>query len=236
MFKEFIDNDPRKDRDYITVTDESLTKRCESMLPPHLILGKTILDVGCSLGAMGRWSFEHGCLSYEGVEIQDGYRDKAKQLLSNYPQSQFYKFIGEVDKTYDIVIAAGILNSIDDQMGFIRNLCSKSNDYIIIEMPYLPSNDAIIHLCTTGKMINYHDVNNPYVGISFVPSILALTHMLAICGFQVDKRIFPEKIIGSHDPYNDLNKNYPRCILQFRKSKLKINSLEDVVRNNNVGV
>jgi hypothetical protein len=233
MFTNFIINDPRKDREYITITEESLTKRCNAMLPADFIAGKSILDVGCALGAMGHWSVLHGCSSYTGIEIQDKYRNKGQELL---PNVKFYKFLEETTDKYDIVIAAGIINGVDDQLGFIRKLCDRSNKYVIIETSYLSTQDSIIHVTEDGKMINYNDVAEPYVGISFVPSIQALNIMMKVSGFQFEKRIFPEKITSCHDAYNVFQKSYARCILQYQKSNTYIKSLEEIVRSDNVDI
>ena len=236
MFTDFIINDPRKDRGYVTITEESLTKRCEAMLPAELVSGKNILDVGCALGAMGQWALAHGSSSYTGVEIQDTYRDKSKELLSNFDNVKLYKFLDDVPGIYDIVIAAGVINGIEDQLGFLRKLSLKSSQYIIIDMTYLPTSGPVIKVVEDGKMIKYQDVNSPYTGVSFLPSIQALTTMMKVCGFQFNRRIIPLKVLNSHDPYNNCEDGHGRCIVQYQKVGENLKSLEENIRNSNVGI
>ena len=88
---EFIDLDPRKNRPKQTkddqgfdilsypVTIEFMNLRHSVMVPPEIIKGKTILDVGSCMGATGAWSLYHGAKDYTGVEIQKYYLNKSRE-------------------------------------------------------------------------------------------------------------------------------------------------------------
>mgnify|MGYP003349468400 CR=1 FL=1 len=96
MFEKYVLYDPRNNREFSTVTEESLLKRCECMLPKHLIENKSVLDVGSALGAMGEWSTLNGCSLYGAVEIQDTFLNKSKELLAGR-SCNFYKTIEEIN-------------------------------------------------------------------------------------------------------------------------------------------
>ena len=225
---EFIVGDPRKDRPNIRVTSESMSKRCAVMLPESLIKGKSVLDVGSAAGAMGCWCSENGANKYHGVEIQEGYRKVSNDLLSKYTNTKIWHYLGNTDDEYDIVVAAGVINGVSNQYEFIQKLCSKAKEYLIIEASYLNTEEALIKVFD-GNMINYHDVNNPYRGVSFVPSIPALTIMAEINGFEFDERLYPEPILNSHDPYNNLQESHSRFIVRYKRSNSKVTSLEEAI-------
>ena len=60
-YPEFIEEDIRKDRADFKVTSETMTKRCQAILPKQMIAGKKILDIGSALGARQAY-----CVRYYG--------------------------------------------------------------------------------------------------------------------------------------------------------------------------
>ena len=86
---EFIEQDVRKWRDYIPINRLSLTTKCEALLPKTLIEGKTVLDLGSCLGAMGHWALSYGAKSYHGVEVQDKFVDQSRILLKRWGNKAF---------------------------------------------------------------------------------------------------------------------------------------------------
>ena len=49
LYPEFVEDDTRKDRKFgYQISEDFLNKRYNSLLPPHIIEGKTILDLGSS--------------------------------------------------------------------------------------------------------------------------------------------------------------------------------------------
>lgn len=225
-FTPFVDNDPRKDRATVTVTVESLTNRCEVMLPPELIKGKSILDVGCALGAMGHWSLENGAYQYDGVEIQDGYKDKARELLASYDNSNIYKFLGYTSESYDIVVAAGVIHGTLDLISILHQICSKAREYVIIETHLDDGVEPSIAL-TMGNMINFADVNKPFSGLQMVPNRPAIDLLMKCNGFDLDADLFPKPILGSHDAYNTRT-GADRFIARYKRSS-KMDTLEEAI-------
>ena len=231
QYPEFVELDPRKDRSTVTVTSESLTKRCEVMLPPELIKGKSILDVGCALGAMGKWSMEHGAHSYHGVEIQQQYKQRSKELLKDYPTASIYKFLGNTSDSYDIVIAAGVIHGVLDLVGFLQKICMKSREYVILETHLIPGNEPSIDL-TSGNMINFNDVNKPFSGLQLMPNRPAIDLLMACNGFSLDANLFPKPFVHSHDAYNSKTGS-DRFIARYKRGTNKVKTLEESI---NVGI
>ena len=93
MFNEYVNADIRKNRTTATVTEESLTNRFEVMLPAWLIKGQRILDLGSALGAAGHWCLHHGAAHYTGVEIQESYAVKSRELLSSSYDTELFEII-----------------------------------------------------------------------------------------------------------------------------------------------
>ena len=232
QYPEFINLDPRKDREILTVTAESLTKRCQVMLPQELIDGKTILDLGSALGAMGKWSLENSASLYHGVEIQKGYRDKSRELLLEYSTVNIFNTIDEVENQYDIVIAAGIIHGVFNIVELLKNICSKSLLYVIIESHLIDNNEYPSIILREGNMINHSGLDNTFCGMQMVPNRPAIDILMGVNGFILDKELYPEPIIYSHDAYNSKT-GADRFISRYVRTDSKIKTLEEAI---NVGI
>lgn len=233
-FSEFVKNDPRNARDEHLVTDESLTKRCEAMLPPEFVKDKSVLDIGCALGAMGHWVLSHGAKHYTGVEIQPEYASSATDLLAKY-HSNWY-ITNSLDNAYgdyDLVIASGVIHGVFDPYGFIREICKRSKGHIIVESMYNVNEEPYPSIKMHPlRMIKYSSPMDPYVGLASYPNKKAIDLLFGVNGFEVDiDRIYPERIINSHDPYNGTT-GKDRFISRYKLGK-KITTLEDEI---NVGI
>lgn len=231
QYPEFVNLDPRKNRTTVTVTSESLSNRCEVMLPPEFIKDKQILDVGSALGAMGKWSMEHGAYSYHGVEIQQEYKERSKELLKDYPTATIYKFLSNTSDSYDIVIAAGVIHGNLDLVGFLQKICSKAREYVILETHLVHGTEPTIAL-TAGSMINFNDVNKPFKGLQLMPNRPAIDLLMACNGFSLDANLFPKPFVHSHDAYNSKTGS-DRFIARYKRGTNKVKTLEESI---NVGV
>jgi hypothetical protein len=231
-YPEFIDNDVRKNREYLTVTSESLSKRCSVIVPEHLIKNKTVLDLGSALGAMGHYCLHHGASSYTGVEIQKNYRDKSIELLGNYNSSfEIFNSIESVRGTYDVVLACGFVHGFFDVFDILRRVCSLSNKYVIIETHNPQFGESpVISFNLTGNMVKNDGRYDVFRGVETVTNRHAIDLIMAVNGFSVDERLYPEKIETSHDGYNS-ETNYSRFICRYIKGGT-VNTLEDAI---NVG-
>ena len=115
-YPEFIVYDPRKNREHVKLTSESLSNRCDVILPDYLVKDRSILDFGSALGAMGHYALLNGAKHYTGIEIQKPYIEKSKELLSKYHTNWDIKETFD-DKTYDIVLACGSIHGFFDIFG-----------------------------------------------------------------------------------------------------------------------
>lgn len=241
-YDEFVTKDPRYGRESTKVTSESLSKRASAILPQHIVKDKTILDLGHCVGAFGHWALSNGASHYTGVDIQKLFCDRSKDLLSKYWSEEKYSVVNSdilslEKKQYDIVVAAGVLHGYFDVISVIKKLSEFDAKYIVVET---------LHIEETTPKIEFRNHNMasptmkyPYSGWTAVIGIKALTMVFAEYGYDVDgDRIFPERILNSHDAYNDHRPNTNdydavpnRYILRFKKSKTKSNSLQSAIKD-----
>jgi predicted TPR repeat methyltransferase len=202
FYKEFIDKDLRSKRDNWKVTSETLTRRCQVMLPPELVKGKTILDLGSGLGAMGHWCLQHGATHYTGVEIQKEFREISNELLSKYHSNfTICDDMNKLTEQYDIVIAAGFMHGFLNVISAIEKVCSLSNEYIIIESliyhykEQKTPNTMLIGVVPHLQMVNAkHEQGAAHSsGFTVLPTETAYDFFMEAYGFIIDKdNIIPD--------------------------------------------
>ena len=139
---DFINTDPRKDRkERYNVNPEFMTYRHEALLPPDMLEGKSILDIGCCVGATGAWALEHGARYYAGVEINETLCDLASNnLRTNFGGNHWDIFNMSFEDyfeqhgtdQFDIVFISGTLYAGLDWMRLVENL-TKVADHVVIE-------------------------------------------------------------------------------------------------------
>jgi hypothetical protein len=144
IFKEqpdFIDLDPRKDRKIgYAVTPEFMLVRHQAILPPKLVHGKRILDLGSCLAATGAWCLSNGASFYQGIEIDDQFvKDSTFCLQKYYPndtwaisKKSIEEFLSNIEERFDILIASGIMYGSEDPAKLLQQFCN-SADIIVIE-------------------------------------------------------------------------------------------------------
>lgn len=254
---DFVNNDVRKNRLLLQVTSESLSKRCEAIMPKFVINKKTVLDLGSALGAMGHYALFNGATSYTGVEIQQEYRSRSTVLLNKYHDSgwKILNDINQVDEKYDVVIACGFIHGFFDVFGILKTICNLSTKYVIIET-YDPrlvvfnidstnkrwnrqSPTPTITFDTVASMVTHGANSNEYVsttGITPLPNKQAIDMIMLAYGFIEDSRIYPEPIIHSHDGYSSVDSSkYRRFISRYIKST-PIPTLESNIKNENLDI
>jgi hypothetical protein len=228
-YPEFVENDVRKDREHLTVTSESLSKRCDAILPKTLIQDKTVLDVGSALGAMGHYALKNGASYYCGVELQKMYRDKSIELLRKYNDDslfEMYETIDDVQYKSDIVIACGYIHSHFNVFDVLKKICGLSNRIVVIEThDPLGDDHPVIRFNPLGKMVRNDGNYSTFEGIETLPNKLAVDLIMAVNGFSVSRRILPEQIKNSHDAYNTRDNN-SRFISLYVKDN-NVRTLED---------
>lgn len=224
---EFIDLDVRKnrptkakdDKGYniysYPLTVEFMNRRHSVMLPPEVIQGKTILDVGSCMGATGAWCLYHGAKHYTGVEVQPTYIKLSNQLLSKYYKSEQFEIVNQpaehmrFNKRFDIVVASGILYGVFDPFSLVKSITSLARERVIIESrhPYLgyrtlwqkmTGDDffrdrgltaSIIQVTENNKMSSA-DSDYMYVVSSTVVSVRALTFIFNHNGWDADLSLY----------------------------------------------
>lgn len=254
QYNEFVDSDVRSHRGTTRVTAESLTKRCQALLPSWLVKDKTILDLGHCLGAFGHWALHNGAAHYTGVDIQKDFCDKSKELLSKHWSED--KFNIECEETldflnsgkqYDIVIASGIIHCYVNSISFLEAVARATKEVIVIETQEADETTGIPSI--QFKIFNMvsNNIGKPYAGWSSAVGFNALRAIMGENGFELyGERIYPQKIEGTHDAYNDdieINTSNiyaapKRYMVRYKrtrkivKTSLQYNVLNNVQKNN----
>lgn len=241
-YDEFVTNDVRRTRGTTQVNAESLTKRCEALLPKWLVEGKTILDLGHCLGAFGHWALANGAKHYTGIDIQKSFCDKSQELLSEHwsdadfriEQAETLQYLKDTpDQTYDIVIASGIIHCYVNAIGFIEEMSRVAKHFVIIETQEADESAGIPTI--QFKIFNMvsDTVGKPYAGWSSAVGYNAMRAVMGENGFELHgDRIYPQKIENSHDAYNDdikinVSEVYAapkRYMVRYRRTRKKITS------------
>ena len=148
-FPQFIETDVRQSRQRgYSVDSKFMTDRYEILLPPELVQGKTVLDLGCCVASAGAWVLDNGAKSYTGVEVQSTMSDIASQNLTQcyndrdwtIIESSFEHFFEKNTLHYDIVIALGVIYSSIEYQIFLKNIANICNEHIVYDS-YTVSNN-----------------------------------------------------------------------------------------------
>ncbi len=77
--EELLSTDWRRNRPQkfgFRMTDQKTIHKHQRLLPPELVKGKTILDIGSYISQTGDWCLNHGATKYTGVEIIKEFANK----------------------------------------------------------------------------------------------------------------------------------------------------------------
>jgi len=77
----FATTDERQRRVLNPITALTLEVKCAALLPPDMVKGRSVLDLGACLGAMCHWSLFHGASSVVAVETQENFCERMEGLL-----------------------------------------------------------------------------------------------------------------------------------------------------------
>lgn len=143
---EFVDNDPRSKRGTslsggYNINPKLQYVRHSIIASPEFIKGKSILDLGCCVGATGAWALHNGAKTYVGVEIDKDFADLAVENLEKYFHNQDWKILNKSftdffesnREKYDVVIAFGVIYYATDIEAFVKNVVSLTNERVIID-------------------------------------------------------------------------------------------------------
>lgn len=150
----FADEDERQRRVLNPVTLNTLNAKCTALLPPQLIRGKRILDLGACLGSMCHWCLFHEASEAVAVEPQSDFCERMTSYLkkaeSTWPvvkdsskkSSDRYKVVRVdarsylskcEDNSFDIVIAAGVLHCFQDPVSIMSEMARVCKGSIVVE-------------------------------------------------------------------------------------------------------
>lgn len=242
-YPEFIELDSRVNRKHHgPVTAESMSKRHEAMMPETLVTGKTVLDLGCWMGASGHWALAHGASHYTGVEIQPSLVETGQRLLSKYwtanqftlEQKDIEVYLDECilnGKTFDIVVLIGVVQCYLNFYEFLTKVTKVTTDIVIIDNAY-----SRIRFATSGNFVEIdsrqHCTSGDqyYTGAGIAISPGALNIVMDTLGFvSPEGLIVPTRIddrdindaYSDHYPLIDYSVNYNYEFKKFLPNRLK---------------
>lgn len=245
---EFISEDPRSHCPGGVglghqLTPELAFKQHRALLPPDLLQGKTVLDLGSCLAASGAWSLANGAKHYTGVEIQKEFADKSAEILGKYYPADSWRilntsvdgFLNENPGKYDIVLAAGVLHGVDKVLETLEIIAGIA-DLIVIESMHksifhspLVSHQVKQLLSQEKGIANYLE-NESYISVGdtgmlvpgmksvlyngLIPSMGAIKRIMRSLGFLCDES-------GNHELKAQLPASYSplgRFCLHFQRA------------------
>lgn len=249
QFPDFVTRDNRNSRPTAQTTAESLQNRFSAMLPPEFIKNCSILDIGSCVGAAGHWCLTHGATRYTGVEIQKEYADISQELLSQYWNHEQYNIVCEDILTfletqrdhYDIVIVFGVLYAFLNPFELLDKLTRICNQHMLFDNINVDESNVGESGCIVVD--NQGRINSSLVSPALAQCIgpssfvghNALNILMKSYGFCNDAgKIFPKRILNSHDSYHDINPvtDLPmRYFCRFTRSTVKVKTLQEQLQN-----
>jgi tRNA (cmo5U34)-methyltransferase len=240
-YPQFINSDPRTDRTQsYAVSENLLLARYNTLLSPNSIKGMTVLDIGCCVGAAGAWALDNGAKEYVGIDIQQDFVNTAIENFQNHFSknkwhiecTSFEDFFDNCQTKFDIVIAMGVIYSSTQYQQFIKNVCTLTKNFFIIEST-TPAIEKFLPAAVTDKIM-YPMVNYTYKSgmiynhthhmklASAVPSLGAVKILAEEQGYELDHFSY-EQLKQSHPLYS----NKHRFGAIFKKTDVyKINSAD----------
>lgn len=220
----FYQEDNRRHRGFNPTSKAFLEAKFGTLLPAHLLQGKTVLDLGSCYGAAGQWALFNGAARYTGVEVQQNYVSESRRLLAHWQdrveiihQDVRSYLLATDDQAFDLVLLAGMLYHFVDTKQIIDQACRVASQQVVVETNYPPSMragklplDMAITEYVTDQEVNLDHGNQSMLGISATTSLSALDILFRLNGFtkQENKLAFPlnpdtviydESALGSSD-------------------------------------
>ena len=209
----FAQEDERQRRIRNPITSTTLVGKCSALLPPDLVRGKTILDLGACLGSMCHWSLFHGAKKAVAVEPQKDFCDRMEHFLAKaedtWPKSHSSSSRYEVvcadarkylsqckDQEFDIVVAAGVLHCFQDPVSILLEIGRICKDTIAIESVHPtyyrkglnpePNTFAgpILEL-NPSAAVNKAGADASFTGLTVIPSKDLMKNLFTAVGFSI---------------------------------------------------
>jgi len=181
---DFITRDPRTDQAIERAfTAETQLARYEAWIPPQFLKDKSVLDLGCCLGAFGAYALSNGAKKYVGVEISKPLAAIADQNLTKY-----YGYLDNWDivtdscetflennlEEYDYIIIGGVLHAITNFLPVLTAMATCGNVIVIESVhPNIPFLLSLID--EVGKIKgkeSYEHLQQLMLGVEYVYSFV----------------------------------------------------------------
>jgi hypothetical protein len=222
-YSAFISRDHRQNRPIdktkagmpYNVTADFMFNRHSVMLPPDLVEGMTILDIGSCYGTTGAWCLDNGAAHYTGLEPQKKFVDVSRDLLGTYFEKDRFTVIQDSFDTFntagkwDIIVASGVLYGVYDQYQGVEKLTRMATESVVIEsqhpflggkllfsktidkdwLRYRMRNLNIIQVTDETMMVDA-DSDSNYSFVGSMASVAALTVLFNKYGWQYDKKTY----------------------------------------------
>lgn len=236
------------------ITASFMYDRHRIILPPELIKNKTILDVGCYMGATGAWALANGARHYTGIDARQKDLELGAEIFKKYFQTTQYTLIEtwaekyQSKVKYDIVIASGVMYSVFDSFNFVKTIANFARDIIILDNVH-PFNgyrrlfpnatDAqrqavskTLSIIQPSERIRFNSKNeNKSIRISAsLISLQALILLMKNIGFRYDDSLYQlaEKEI---DYYYDIRKHNRYMSKFIKDDNTNLNTYEKALDN-----
>lgn len=242
---EFIDEDNRRFRISNPVTKSQSTAKHEAILPADVVRGKTILDLGCCLGATGHWCLYHGAAHYTGVEAQKPYTDIGQRLMEKYHPGKYRLHTAMIEEwlrdnqaqTFDIVCILGVLYVFSDYYSILKYCADITRDHLMVEAQYPPTWFVNNNFCgvefTNAQTINSAAANVGFSGRGSRISPRGMRWLMKDFGFEApDGVIKPQPVTDTIDVFNsDPGEARRRYMMCFSRTAEKARSLSDALKS-----
>ena len=187
----FVTRDNRRGRPLLPVTAESLNRRHGLLFPPKVVAGRSVLDLGCCIGATGHWCMTLGAARYTGVEHQAGYARQAARLLRGWSAARVVRrdavsFAAADRGRYDVVAMLGVAHGLYDPLALIRDAAACARRYFCFEDFGPLSGDPVLVPWPGSRMNVAGEAAEDARGFGWRISAAAMEAIMAFLGFAAD--------------------------------------------------
>lgn len=227
---EFVDLDNRQFRQFNPISKQQMQHKHEALLPPELLKGKTVLDLGSCMGATGHWALTYGASHYTGVELQGEYIDLCRPLFEKYHPGRYTLHVSSIEdwlakdsSTYDVVCMLGVIYAFVDYYPILKRMSEMSRDIIAIDGLYHSRLNASEDFCgvefTERQTINLSNIHASLIGRGSRISPKGFEFLMSGFGFQSTGVIDPKPLTHQTDIYHlpKESKIPSRYLIRFHK-------------------
>ena len=238
LFKpEFLSEDFRTNRPLklgLPMSDQITIHKHQQCLPPDVIKGKHILDIGCFIAQTGHWCLNNGAASYTGVEINPDFANKARELMTRYHSGQAWNIITSSLEDYyaahndkfDIVYSWNVLFYHHDHTWFLKQLAARG-DRVIVSGRHPKVMWRGVSDQFTDSYWHDFEYNIPYQEWQDRVMTGVAGHQASLKNLSANSSIAAVKLImrtegfsGSLSAYENLKKLVPEHFGMFRDSQI----------------